>query len=306
LQFDSFFLSSAFSGLAYLSCFLYTSYRENELLKHQLKRYVGVVQTMRRERGSSTSLSKETAEAVSAIPQLQPATEPLRFRADSICEAEHYEQKLVQVSEMHGELMEFNERLHMQLLRKELQIRRLRSQLAHYKGEPVHNRPVEQTGNQNDDRRHERNPSCPGLVNVWIPTAFLHGRGGDSHHVYQVFIRIQDEEWNVYRRYTQFRELFKQACAFLPELKTFDFPPKKTLGNRDEDFVEVRRQRLQAFLRFLFEIIVKGGENIDGTALDIKSRPSKKALMKAIPFFGENTSQRPTGPPVGSHQYSGL
>jgi sorting nexin-29 len=162
--------------------------RENELLKHQLKRYVGVVQTMRRERGSSTSLSKETAEAVSAIPQLQPATEPLRFRADSICEAEHYEQKLVQVSEMHGELMEFNERLHMQLLRKELQIRRLRSQLAHYKGEPVHNRPVEQTGNQNDDRRHERNPSCPGLVNVWIPTAFLHGRGGDSHHVYQVLI----------------------------------------------------------------------------------------------------------------------
>jgi hypothetical protein len=23
-----------------------------------------------------------------------------------------------------------------------------------------------------------------------------------------------------------------KACAFLPELKTFDFPPKKTLGNR--------------------------------------------------------------------------
>lgn len=47
----------------------------------------------------------------------------------------------------------------------------------------------------------------------------------------------------------------------------------------------MRRQQLQAFLRFLFEIILKGGEGIDGTSLDIKARPSKKGLMKAIPFF---------------------
>ena len=50
--------------LDWLNCFTYTSCRENELLKHQLKRYVGVVQTMRRERGTSTSLSKEAAEGV--------------------------------------------------------------------------------------------------------------------------------------------------------------------------------------------------------------------------------------------------
>ncbi|XP_062507868.1 sorting nexin-29-like isoform X2 [Corticium candelabrum] len=275
--------------------------RENELLKHQLKRYVGVVQTMRRER--SSSLTKETADALSVVPSIQPATEPLRFRAESINEADHYEKKLVQVTEMHGELMEFNESLHIQLLRKELEIRRLRSQLPQYRGVPVQD---EMPKTNTQQRGNDLCPTNPGLVNVWIPTAFLNGRGADSHHVYQVFIRIRDDEWNVYRRYTQFRELYKQACLYLQSVKKFDFPPKKTLGSRDGNFVEMRRQQLQAFLRFLFEIILKGGEGIDGTSLDIKARPSKKGLMKAIPFFAENSTQRPTGPPVGGHQYSGL
>ena len=35
---------------------------------------------------------------------------------------------------MHGELMEFNEKLHIQLLRRETQLKRLRRQLAYYKG----------------------------------------------------------------------------------------------------------------------------------------------------------------------------
>lgn len=37
------------------------------------------------------------------------------------------------------------------------------------------------------------------------------GRGPDAHHTYQVFVRIRDQEWNVYRRYAEFREFHKQV-----------------------------------------------------------------------------------------------
>ena len=42
------------------------------------------------------------------------------------------------------------------------------------------------------------------LINIWIPSVFLsgngnHGPGGAHYHVYQVYLRIRDEEWNIYR-----------------------------------------------------------------------------------------------------------
>ena len=58
------------------------------------------------------------------------------------------------------------------------------------------------------------------------------GRGPESHHIYQVFVRIRDQEWNVYRRYAEFREFHKQLQQCIPEVASFQFPPKKALGNK--------------------------------------------------------------------------
>jgi hypothetical protein len=43
-------------------------------------------------------------------------------------------------------------------------------------------------------------PSVRPLINIWIPSVFLSGSGSTTHHVYQVYLRIRNEEWNVYRR----------------------------------------------------------------------------------------------------------
>ena len=43
-------------------------------------------------------------------------------------------------------------------------------------------------------------PSARTLINIWIPSVFLSGTGSTTHHVYQVYLRIRNEEWNVYRR----------------------------------------------------------------------------------------------------------
>lgn len=48
----------------------------------------------------------------------------------------------------------------------------------------------------------------------------------------QVYIRIQDNEWNVYRRYTEFRELHNYLRTQFPQIDAFAFPPKKALGNK--------------------------------------------------------------------------
>ncbi len=48
----------------------------------------------------------------------------------------------------------------------------------------------------------------------------------------QVYIRIQDIEWNVYRRYNQFLDLHQQTKKQDPIVASFQFPPKKAMGNR--------------------------------------------------------------------------
>ena len=48
----------------------------------------------------------------------------------------------------------------------------------------------------------------------------------------QIYIRIRDDEWNVYRRYSQFRELHYKMKKAHALINTFEFPPKKAVGNK--------------------------------------------------------------------------
>lgn len=34
-------------------------------------------------------------------------------------------------------------------------------------------------------------------------------KGGETYHVYQVLVNVHNEEWNVYRRYSEFRAFHK-------------------------------------------------------------------------------------------------
>lgn len=71
------------------------THRENELLRQQLRKYVTAVQMLRRD-------------SISTVSDEGPIL-------DDHNEAQQYEEKLIQVAEMHAELMEFNARLTMQL-----------------------------------------------------------------------------------------------------------------------------------------------------------------------------------------------
>ena len=74
---------------------------------------------------------------------------------------------------------------------------------------------------------HKLKPFPSRIVSVWIPSVIKKGRGPDAHHIYQVFVRIQDQEWNVYRRYAEFREFHKQVIII--EKFTMATPAKNLL-----------------------------------------------------------------------------
>lgn len=160
--------------------------RENETLKSQLKKYIGAVQLLDKKTDNN--------EPNDVVKQ--------------------YERKLIQVAEMHAELMEFNEYLQQQINFKDAVIHRLKSQIN------------SQFSNY-DESVHVR-----GEVFISIPSAFLSGNGAKQHHVYQIHIRAGNHEWNIFRRYAHFYALHQQLKKIDSKVGDFKFPPKKTIGNK--------------------------------------------------------------------------
>ena len=114
------------------------------------------------------------------------------------------------------------------------------------------------------------------LIHVWIPTVFLSGdQKSKSHHIYQIYIRIKDQEWNVYRRYSQFYSLHKSLRKKFQILNNFDFPPKKTIGNKDSKVVQERRKKLEQYLRSLINLLQSQNNDIS----------DKSRLIAIIPFL---------------------
>ncbi|KAM4623538.1 sorting nexin-29 [Polymixia lowei] len=242
--------------------------RENEVLKVQLKKYVGAVQMLKREGSQGND----------ALPMLQPSEDqapaPQSKSMEDIEElAASYERKLIEVAEMHGELIEFNERLYRSLMAKDHLIVQMRQELIDLRG-PV---PGDLSQTSDDPSLSDFETAHRALINVWIPSVFLQGRAANAYHVYQVYIRILDNEWNVYRRYTEFRELHNHLRNQFPQVDAFHFPPKKAIGNKDAKFVEERRKQLQCYLRTVMNKLIQA-------LPEFTARPTKETLLSLLPF----------------------
>lgn len=200
--------------------------KNNELLQKKQKR----IDDLAKE---NESLTEQLKKYVSAVKMLSNDGETSNYQT----EIKMYEKKLVQVAEMHGELMDFNVHLQQTLTQKDSQINRLKTELELLRGPMA------------SDDSATFDDEINGSVNVWIPQAFLTGSGSNAHHVYQIFLHAGNDEWNIYRRYAQFYALHNDLKKLDPDVAAFDFPPKKSYGNKDSAVVEERRKRLQVYLR---------------------------------------------------------
>uniref|UniRef100_A0A8D0GUA2 Sorting nexin 29 n=1 Tax=Sphenodon punctatus TaxID=8508 RepID=A0A8D0GUA2_SPHPU len=258
--------------------------RENEVLKVQLKKYVGAVQMLKRE--------GQTAEV---LPNLWNIDSEFTISEQKQVEnneelASSYERKLIEVAEMHGELIEFNERLHRALMAKEALVSQMRQELIDLRGLV----PGYLSQTSEDQSLSDFEISNRALINVWIPSVFLRGKAANAFHVYQVYIRIKDDEWNVYRRYTEFRSLHHKLQNKYHQVRTFNFPPKKAIGNKDAKFVEERRKQLQNYLRNVMNKVIQ-------TVPEFTAKPQKETLIQLMPFF---VDVQPAGESANKNNHS--
>ncbi|XP_076997878.1 sorting nexin-29 isoform X2 [Tamandua tetradactyla] len=257
--------------------------RENEVLKVQLKKYVGAVQMLKRE--------GQTSEVGPNLWNVDGEVTVSEQKPGEVAEelASSYERKLIEVAEMHGELIEFNERLHRALVAREALVSQMRQELIDLRG-PV---PGDLSQTSEDQSLSDFEISNRALINVWIPSVFLRGKAANAFHVYQVYIRIKDDEWNVYRRYTEFRSLHHRLQNKYPQVRAYNFPPKKAIGNKDAKFVEERRKQLQNYLRSVMNKVIQ-------MAPEFAASPQKETLIQLMPFFVDVT---PPGEPLNKNSH---
>lgn len=258
---------------------------ENSLLKIQLKKYIAAIELMKNSSKNEKvddHLKDEEVPEMVVEPVVQASVESNNDEQSKIdrqatqADIELYEHKLMQVSEMHGELVEFNDHLYRVIQQKDTIISRLRDELVELRGPLPDSDDLMSLSSETDTQSHSISTLPQLLIHIWIPTAFLSGGfKGKSHHIYQIYVRLKDEEWNVYRRYSQFYTLHKFLKEKYPPIGVFDFPPKKAIGNKDSRVVQERRKKLEFYLRNVINLIQSQNSELQ----------CKDKLIQLIPFL---------------------
>uniref|UniRef100_A0A8C2RRZ3 RUN domain-containing protein n=1 Tax=Capra hircus TaxID=9925 RepID=A0A8C2RRZ3_CAPHI len=198
--------------------------RENEVLKVQLKKYVGAVQMLKRE--------GQTAEVVPNLWNVDGEVTVPEQKPGEVAEelASSYERKLIEVAEMHGELIEFNERLHRALVAKEALVSQMRQELIDLRG-PV---PGDLSQTSEDQSLSDFEISNRALINVWIPSVFLRGKAANAFHVYQDAKFVEERRKQLQ---TYLRNVMNKVIQAVPEFTAS--PQKETLTQLMPFFVDI-------------------------------------------------------------------
>lgn len=105
------------------------------------------------------------------------------------------------MAEMHGELLELQSVLQKQLVSRDHEITRMKQDLVSLRG-PLPESLKDSMGNPSLCNSSESLYVVhPTLINIWIPSVFLKGKGTDAHHLYQVkfiFKRFKERDKNIY------------------------------------------------------------------------------------------------------------
>ncbi|XP_025424550.1 sorting nexin-13 [Sipha flava] len=90
-----------------------------------------------------------------------------------------------------------------------------------------------------------------------IETGLVH-EGGKTFGVYavsitRVYMSGKEENWHVYKRYSDFYDLYQRVKDRYPELGKLSFPAKKTFHNADRRVLEKRMMMLNQFIHNLLK-----------------------------------------------------
>ncbi|XP_076464359.1 kinesin-like protein KIF16B isoform X2 [Babylonia areolata] len=140
----------------------------------------------------------------------------------------------------------------------ERELRHLRAKLENSKegskSNPYgHYGSLDSTSNNRKKLVRQLSVGRPCHVEIAIPNYALHGAGRDTHYEYEVKVKIGDEMWSVFRRYSKFRELHQTMRKKYPNVDILVFPPRK-LFHKSERVAAERRVLLEQYLANLIEL----------------------------------------------------
>ncbi|EGD77455.1 hypothetical protein PTSG_08550 [Salpingoeca rosetta] len=232
-----------------------------------------------------------------------------------------HEKTVLQLTQMHSELLEFNEHLQQQLREREKQVVQLGGQVpeqsprfipssAHPSSSSLAlsssatvtqstttmttttaTRPTRALSDKEKER--VRVPAGIGIqipgsnvqIHLWMPSARVRGKGSSSYYVYQICVKVCNEKWNVFRRYTHFYDLHRQVQHIFPEAN-LRLPQKKSLVRKGPKFIEQRRLGLEQYMRDVVSLCVTQPRS------PLLKDPSKRSLCEALPFLKERMGRK--------------
>lgn len=106
-------------------------------------------------------------------------------------------------------------------------------------------------------------PDCDLRYSALIGQAGLYTQDGHSFVNYTVHVcrttSSGSRNWIVMRRYSDFHDLHMQLREKFPTLTWLNLPSKKTFGNKDQEFIEKRRNALEDYIQPLLDTNLLSG-----------------------------------------------
>ncbi len=78
----------------------------------------------------------------------------------------------------------------------------------------------------------------------------------DEHYEYAVSVKVNEDSWLIFRRYSKMRELHEKMCLLYPSLHRLVFPTRHVLKTSTDKHLIERQLQLEHYMRCFLEIVL--------------------------------------------------
>jgi len=109
----------------------------------------------------------------------------------------------------------------------------------------------------------------------------------DEHYEYALSVKVNEESWLIFRRYSKMRELHEKMCLLYPSLHRLVFPMRHVLKTSTDKHLIERQLQLEHYLRCFIEIIL----NEPSCPLSRHHSPASSVLNNSISSSNSSLNQ---------------
>ncbi|CAF0917996.1 unnamed protein product, partial [Brachionus calyciflorus] len=124
-------------------------------------------------------------------------------------------------------------------------------------------------------------------IQIEINESFLFGKKSwDEHYEYLIEIRLNEDKWFIFRRYSKIRQLHEQMCLLYPSLNRLVFPMRLVFNVMEKQRLLERQLQLEHYLNCFLEILL----NDPSCPIWVENFVQEKHVMNSISMTSLNSS----------------